>query len=218
MFWWAQNGYTALHQLIERTVSSDRPYNCAIMKALIEYGIHLSVGGDYGVGGLFYNTHSDQKIQDEFHKKWSIFLRDILIDIDKSNCVSQTPLLHAAILSHAPHDILSDIIFNFESVNRKDSKGLYPIDVAIREGLQWKKGMKDLFVAFVEKIKGRDIHVAAKHGLQWANGMPEVIAKDKKWSGIQEKNSGLFPFMLAASGDAGDLDVVYELMKLSPSV
>ena len=48
--------------------------------------------------------------------------------------------------------------------------------------------------------------------------MPEVIEKSKKWSVIQEKNSRLFPFMLTSSGGAGDLNVVYELMRLSPSV
>jgi hypothetical protein len=195
--------------------------------SLISKGIQYQIGGEFGIGGLF-NLATDE-VQDLIYKNWNEFVVpaldiDIALckDVDMSIC-SKQPILHAAIISKAPLCIIRQMINKFDCISTEDSMGRYPIDVAVKEGLKWDDGMKDIVHAFTDStvVQGQTrlmINVAALHGLKWENGMKEVTLENINQiaSSNVDTLTGLFPFMLAATGDNSDLDAIYELLRANP--
>jgi hypothetical protein len=148
------------------------------------------------------------------------------LEIDTA-LISGQPILHTAIIVSAPLPITQDIISQFDCITTQDSRGRYPIDVAMTEGLSWGDDrMEDIIhvhtPALTTDQQGQaclTINVAALHGLKWENGTREVA--DKSMNEIGNSNyvdalTALFPFMLAAVGESFDLSSMYELMWQSP--
>merc|ERR1712038_71133 len=136
--------------------------------------------------------------------------------------VAQTPpILQAAIMHKAPPRVIKSIVQNLDCIGITDSMGRYPIDVAIEHKMKWNKGMKEVVEAFSVSKSCSWVHVCAKHGLQWENGMEVVVLEESDADDIpgrEDSSSGLYPFMVAATGPKYDLNVVFELTKRSPSL
>jgi ankyrin repeat protein len=99
----------------------------------------------------------------------------------------ETPILHLAIATGAPPNVLRDFIDRFDNcIDVADSNGRYPLHNAIEAGLSWENGIQII----VEHV-----------------GEAGII-------GNTDPVTGLFPFMLAAAGDAHDLSSVYELLRM----
>merc|ERR1719223_398761 len=99
----------------------------------------------------------------------------------------ETPILHLAIATGAPPNVLRGFIDRFDSsIGVADSNGRYPLHNAIEAGLSWENGIQKI----VEHV-----------------GEAGII-------GNTDPVTDLFPFMLAAAGDAHDLSSVYELLRM----
>ena len=126
------------------------------------------------------------------------------------------PILHAAILNRAPQIFFDQISENniFEwSMNIRDSVGRLPIDIAIQEKLRWNEGMKQIVEKTAINEERSVISVAAQYGLGWANGIEEIIkGENSNLIKCKDHSTGLYPFMLAASGKNCDLDAVFNLL------
>jgi hypothetical protein len=105
----------------------------------------------------------------------------------KAKVMRGKPILQLAIATKAPPKVLRYMIDHFDCINVKDSKGRYPLQVAIEEGLWWEDGMQVL-----------------------------VGVSDEGVIGYEDPVTGLFPFMLAAIGDNCELVSVYELLRVDP--
>ena len=101
------------------------------------------------------------------------------------------PILQGLIINKAPPRIIKSTTHQLTaSINTADSSGRYPIDVAIRHGLAWDGGMKEL----VEK-SGTDLLER------------------------EDVTTGLLPFMAVAVGEdkySYDLNTVFHLIKKTP--
>ncbi len=64
------------------------------------------------------------------------------------------------------------------------------------------------------------VDICARHGLTWENGMKNVVEASKiEVIQQQDRDSRLFPFMLAAAADSGmkcDLGSIFHLIKKGP--
>ena len=130
------------------------------------------------------------------------------------------PILQALIVNKAPKHIINSTIDHFaESINTTDSFGRYPIDVAVRHGLAWDSGMKDIAEAFASSQQTMILNVCAKHGIQWENGTKEVLQTCvANHLEREDDRTGLYPFMVAAVGGEYeyDLDTIFHMIQASP--
>merc|ERR1711976_816988 len=63
------------------------------------------------------------------------------------------------------------------------------------------------------------IHQASIHGLHWDMGMKEIIEKNTASLESRNKMTGFLPFMsFASSGEECDLDTLFEMMRIHPSL
>ncbi len=214
-------GKIPLHQIIDLTYSPHQTHTCSIIKLLIEKGIEYNIGGEYSFGGLFL-TRKDEiysKQNSLFNSviddgKWKDLILPILAKIDKKQ--ASLPILQSVITSgRASAQIISDIIENFRgSAGRKNRQGCVPLDIAIREGLQWQRGTKLILEAFADESARPKLNIGCEYGLKWINGMNEVLLMDMKNLGVCDEQKGLYPFMLAAAGEGrNDVDVIFETMR-----
>ena len=124
------------------------------VKTLIEEGLRLGFGGEFGIGGLFNycttattdengNIIYDHPHQIEIYKdRWNDSILPAFRNQELKALLNHQPILHAAIIAKAPSNIIQDIIKYFpQSVTFQDSKGRHTIGVAIREGLKWDEGL-----------------------------------------------------------------------------
>jgi ankyrin repeat protein len=106
--------------------------------------------------------------------------------IQRDYCFRDTAVLHLAIATGAPPNVLSDLINHFNEC----------IDV-------------------INSTNGRHLmHTAIEAGLSWKNGtqmIVEHIGEDGIIDNI-DPVTDLYPFMLAAAGDNYDVSSVYELL------
>ena len=100
-----------------------------------------------------------------------------------------------------------------------DSLGRYPIEVALEEGLEYSKGLKEVVeaTAMARQQQPRIIHSAAQYGLKWRYHMKELAEAytDEIVNGC-DGLTGLHLFMVAAMGECYDLSAIYGMMKMSP--
>jgi hypothetical protein len=64
--------------------------------------------------------------------------------------ISRQPILQAAIIARSPLQIIQDNISRFDCIATQDSRGRYPIDVGVAEGLGWGDGMEDIMHVYTE--------------------------------------------------------------------
>jgi len=182
---------------------------------VINKGIELQVGGEFGIGGLFE--------QNVMFENWNTLVLPALEQVISLPQNQNQPILQAAIVNKSPPNVIKDIVQHFtESVNTTDSLNQFPINIAIREKLPWEDGMKEIVHAFANAQKVSEINVCAKHGLQWENGMSNLFKESVNTTRVhnlklRDELSGLFPFMLAASGRSGNYDLgsIFHLIKKS---
>jgi hypothetical protein len=184
--------------------------------SLISSGIiQDQVGGEFGIGGLF--NFASEEGQQRIFQHWNNTIPPALEM--NATLISRQPILQAAIIVRTPLHLIQDIISQFGCIVTQDSRGRYPIDVAVTEGLGWGDGIEDIVhthreASFVD-WQGQArlmINVATLHGLKWENGMEEVSVESREEVGNADALTGLFPFMLAATGESSDLSSIYELM------
>ena len=210
-------GDIALHDYFSSHLNFDED-SYDSFACLLKECILANVGGEFGIGGLF-NTASDE-VQDKIYKEWeqiSPVLESTMISLQDK----KYPILHAAILAKAPPYVIHDIINQFEcSVLRVDSLNRYPIEVAVKEGLEWNRGMKEIVEATsAAQQQHSSIYAAAQYGIKWDNHMKQLTESnvDEIMNGYN-RLTGLRLFMVAAMGDCYDLSGIYGMMKMSPKI
>ena len=186
---------------------------------LINKGMHYSIGGEFGIGGLFQGDH-------EYYIPYTFWLHwydNVIPSLQRVLAAQQNdannntvPILQAAIIHKAPIHVIQSTLDELDCVNITDSSNRYPLDVSIEHKFNWDEGMEDIAEAFAW-TQGRPLlHVCAEHGLQWKNGMSTLISDiDISAFDTKDDSSGLFPFMLAAMGQTNDIDSLFELTKKS---
>ena len=190
-----------------------------ITSFLIDKGIKYSIGGEFGIGGLFegFPEHFMQ------HPFWLSWERNFIPSLQQSFTAqpndpnnNTVPILQAAIIHKAPLFAITSTLAELNCVNIKDSSNRYPLDVGIEYGLTWHKGVKNI-AEKVAETQGRPLlNVCAEHGLQWENGMSTIMSKiDISAFDTKDDSSGLFPFMLAAMGQTTDLNSLFKMTKKS---
>lgn len=190
---------------------------------LILKGIEHGIGGEFSIGGLL-NTAPDN-IQEHVFDCWIGRVDRCLKKVLEKH--EKLPILHAAIMAKAPRHVIRNLIESHEDViSIQDSKGRYPIDVAVEEGQPWNNGLKEVLSATMKTPNnfGRSlINVAALHGVHWANGLNQIVSLE---TNIKESNriahldlqTNLYPFMLAAAGPNYDLSAIFELTRRNPDL
>jgi len=184
---------------------------------LISRGIHFSVCGEFGIGGLF-NSATD-KVQKEVFRKWSDYILPALQKVTATLDNMPQPVLHAALISKVSSHVVKDIVQNLDCIETVDSMGRYPIDLAIKMGLPWNDGMKEIVEAFASAQGTSVFNVSAKHRLPWENGMENALKDSgigviRSWDELLE----YYPYILAGEGPAYDLEAIFNLMKRSPGL
>lgn len=190
---------------------------------LILKGLEYNIGGEFAVGGLL-NTAPDE-IQKHIFDCWIGRLDHVLQEVLKKH--PKVPLMQSAIIAKAPRGVIQNLIETHEGVIAlHDSKGRYPLDVAVEEDLPWDQGLKDVFNASMKLSMNSarySINVAALHSLRWDNGLQEVaknstsMEESAQYHYLDEVTK-LYPFMLAALGPNSDLDSTFELMRKTPEL
>merc|ERR1711976_1092888 len=61
-------------------------------------------------------------------------------------------------------------------------------------------------------------HHAITHGLHWDKGMKEIIENNISVLESRNESTGLLPFMTCACSENCNLDTLFEMMKIKPSV
>ncbi len=189
---------------------------------LIDKGIQLQFGGEYGIGGLF-SFRPNQEIQREIYQNWEIIVLPALEEVMSLTHNQHLPILQAVIINKAPPRIIKSTIQKFveSSINTRDGVGQLPIDVAVRHRLSWNDGTKELVEALLSTQESAEVFkMCIKNGLQWHHGM-NVVVKDVGIDDIERKDeeTGLYPFMLAGVGHGKrsyDLGSIFHLIKRSP--
>lgn len=85
-----------------------------------------------------------------------------------------------------------------------DDKGFY---------FSWKP-----MIGYKDKAGRLPIHVAAVRNLKWEAGTKQIMKVNYKALQVKDKETGMYPFMLAAVGRRSDLDSVYGLLRHSPTL
>eukprot|EP00551_Chaetoceros_affinis_P008242 CAMPEP_0203667884 /NCGR_PEP_ID=MMETSP0090-20130426/4622_1 /ASSEMBLY_ACC=CAM_ASM_001088 /TAXON_ID=426623 /ORGANISM="Chaetoceros affinis, Strain CCMP159" /LENGTH=354 /DNA_ID=CAMNT_0050532163 /DNA_START=45 /DNA_END=1109 /DNA_ORIENTATION=- len=210
----------AYGEYVEGHVVDYTPYR-DIALLLINKGIQLHVGGEYGIGGLF-NSHTrtnneETKPSRDIYWHWDEVVFPVLERLMAQPNNRNQPILHALIMDNAYPCNIKECVNSFTgSVNTIDSLGRYPIDIAVRHGLAWDDGMQTIVGLFASTNRISALHVCAKHGVQWENGMKNVLGRSgRKIVKRVDASTGLYPFMLAAVGGkySYDLGSVYHLIK-----
>jgi len=194
-------GWTALQYFIARRIHQHHRYwSEKTMKRnytenafmLINKGVELQVEGDYGIGGLFSSSFS-QDVKDKIYQNWDKIILPALEQVMALPHGRNLPIIQATIVNKAPPRIIKSTVERFaESINIADSSGKYPIDLAVDHGLAWNSGMKEL-------LEGSNVDIIKREDI----------------------STGLYPFMVAALGgkeNGYDFDSVFHLIKLSARV
>ena len=148
------------------------------------------------------------------------------------------PLLHAAIEMINQKDVLRAVLVNralpcsFSIVDNRRKNVLHVAaeQAAYREG-SWQDIIEYLIFrndgincARMRDDSGRlPIHSATANMLSWSNGLEDITEANFSALTIPDPVTNLYPFMLAAHGDAAlsvpaDLNSVYTLLRLNPEL
>jgi ankyrin repeat protein len=215
-------GETALYHHYFRTsgaIENDDDDTYAYFTRLIQHGILVQAGGPFGIGGLFIYNQSNMNKQ--LYHCWERCLYAIhsIMDIATHNN-SPPPLLHAAIVNRAPKEIIKDIIERFPfTILQYDELYRLPIEaVGLHDiDLQWNDGF-DLVIEATASAQNRSIlYVATHYGLGWSDRLKELVESSSMNELCYSRDdwTGLPTFLLAATGDQYDLNVIYEMTKLA---
>jgi len=194
-----------------------------IFRYILQEGIRLNVGGEFGIGGLFVRYGKYGRLG---HKMLTTLERlDLMFEWETiasyiEDIVRGTPILQAAIKSNSSVQTLRFIINHFSwSISREDSRGLLPIEFAIQHGLDWDNGVKDIFWAVVASLipEYTPIHIGALVGLNWEIGMEILLDGNESELDKIEPSTQLYPFAYVASINS-DLTSVYEMLRRRPDV
>ena len=206
-----------LHESHVEDFMNPRPYDDCFIH-MVQQGILLQVGGEFGIGGVFNCVDSNDR-QTRIFDEWeniAPFLQ-IAIDTIQHQYQLQLPILHASILALAPRRIIVDILNRFECVLTKDSLNRYPINLAIEKELLWHNGMEEVFYATSSTLQRPIITLAAQYGLKWNNYMSELVELTTTLvMNEPDYETGLYLFMIAAMGDSCDLSSIYGLRRINP--
>ena len=212
-----QNGLGAIHYYFPDDYPNGNNRFDECFTLLLKEGILAQFGGEFGLGGLFIEEENIQRIIYDQWEDLAVFLELVIRSLHEEQ---KPPILHAAINAKAPRFIISMIIERFDfydCILRTDSLNRLPIDVAVKVGLRWKKGMKVVTEATAESLQHPVIYVAAQYGLTWSNGMREIVESnvDEVVHGC-DNLTGLSLFMVAANGNASDLSSIYGMLRINP--
>ena len=152
------------------------------------------------------------------------------------------PLLHAAIAMIQQRDVLRAVLVNralpcsFGIVDNRRKNVLHVAaeQAAHREG-SWQDIIEYLIIFGNDENNGihcacmRDdsgrlpIHSATANRLSWRNGLEDITEANFYALSIPDPVTNLYPFMLAAHGDAAssvpaDLNSVYTLLRMNPEI
>ncbi len=222
-------GHLAIHCLIKNGGLDDQTFLqeqveeeqvIDLLCAMFRNGIKLKIRGEFGFGGLFDSKCA--RYHQAILERWDDLIFPALEKMKNQFSRDEIPILQSALMNSAPCFIIKDIVEYFNVSCIKDSKGRYPIDVAIELGLAWDEGMKEIVEEFASEQGVNPVTLCAKRGLTWENGMKNVV-EESKIEVIQEQDetSHLYPFMLAAATGSGmkyDLGSVFQLIRNSPGI
>lgn len=214
------------HIINETLEYLDEDENCPLyinnVSRLINKGIQFRIGGEYGIGGLFFSPASHEVTQNEMYGKWNRCVLPAIESIITQPHHLHLPLLHAVIINKAPPHIIKSTVRKFpESVNTTDSFGRLPIDVAVQRSLSRNNGMEEIITAFLSNQQPSVVFmVCIKNGLRWDDGMRSVVA-GVGMDDIEREDEAtcLYPFMLAGVGHGKhgfDVVSIFHLIKRSP--
>ena len=127
------------------------------------------------MGGGLFNV-ARQEVQNKIYEKWEDLSPALKSTLESLHEEQQPLILHAAIISKAPSNILQRITNQFEySVTKTDSLHRYPVEVALKQGLSWKDGLQQILKTSVliqqQEYPTKIMISAAKYGLKWRHHM-----------------------------------------------
>ena len=149
------------------------------------------------------------------------------------------PLFHAAIMIIKPLDMLTAVILSGVLQCDPcviDHRRRTALHVAVKQQAfnkgTWKEIVEYLLdeehnrrqCALIRDVDNRlPLHVASAFGLKWSDGMDYVLEANVAALEEKDEKTGLYPFMLAATGTASsgcesDLDTIFELLRLNPTM
>lgn len=140
---------------------------------------------DYALHGLqfLHAPHSIQRLATRLHPKWVS-----MVD-SQGNYPLHNSIREAACPNGLP-PLVKDILLAFpEAAIKPNAKGAAPIFEAMRKGMTWEKGIKDIVLAHPECLYSTD------------------------------QETGLCPFLLAASlNEEANMETSYQLLCANPSL
>jgi hypothetical protein len=129
--------------------------------------------------------------------------------------------LQMAIRYHVSKQALIDIIEHFDRCTLlKDRFGKLPIEVATGQHIKWDAGLEDIVEAtFINDVHSRSrLVIACSYGVKWDNGLENIVAKHKSELCEIDATSGLYPALLVTGHEEGDVNSVFQLLRLYPSI
>ena len=224
-------GRTALQSGYFHGRKYPKPEYNKIFEFLVKKYILEGIGGEFEIGGLF---SFEKKIRKGICKNWGKCvpaLKSVLNSLQgeqRQQQQQQPPLLHAAIVTKVPLNVIQSIIKEFEySALKRDSLNRIPLEVALEEGLRWTELQEVIQATVAKQQHGSIIYTAAQYGLKWEydaekHGMKELTCKTPRnvdeVMDSYDSLTGLRLFMVAAMGDCHDLSSIYGIMKMSPQI
>lgn len=145
----------------------------------------------------------------------------------RSGCGGLTPLLVAAQAPIFKVRDLSDDGYFFEDVVHGDQSGESddeeepPSDTqpsVIEILLQANQGDATSAACFADPSGRLPLHLALHTGKKWDQGVRDLVQVHPEGLAHLDPTCNLFPFLLAAQGEPSDLNTVYEVLRVNPSV
>jgi len=147
---------------------------------------------------------------------FSGFFMDVISTVFRGKAFLQMAIGH-----HVSKQALIEIMDHFDRCTLlKDRFGKLPIEVATEQNVKWDAGLEDIVEAtFINDVHSRSrLVIACSYGVKWDNGLENIVAKHRSELCEIDATSGLFPALLVAGHEMGDVNLVFQLLCLYPSI
>lgn len=217
-----------------------------MVKLLIKEGMKNSIGGEYGCGGVFlersaaghggspfelclyYLRQADAKGED-CEDQWKCLTA--CFEASKSMMKDFQLVNYIIKLRVEMEGMLRKIVERYRiNLNCLDEKGMTPLLVAIQKKKpSYIRTLLSIQNCALEQIQSCDfngrhysnrfpLHFAFDLGITCTDGLKEIIESNKAAVEILDRETGLYPFMLAAQHKNNPLNDTYQLLRCNPSV
>jgi hypothetical protein len=137
-------------------------------------------------------------------------------------------ILHGLLDMKAPlNAILVVLKLHPELASYPDMEGNFPLHHAVIRRpfrVKYTKLLRELLKAYPEAAVKRNaagdapVHIAIRERIAWEDGLGEIIATDCDALGLPDKQTGLYPFLLAALGGNVAVNTAFCLLTAKPDL